>query len=281
MTSTRGAVPTFVKIQNRFRYFRQHSRDLWQSYMLVATYMPIVHVEVREDRLSPLAVNPLRGARAKSLGKIGTFGAISHLLDKVNPRRVISDSLAISEDFYTDLVLLVYKDYPQKLRGAISDGSPDQEARVLELVLRSTTRAEILAHLTEERVRGLFYGNPVDFFKKDRAKLEFGTYFKDSCTGELAQFAELVARRNIIVHNGGRIDRKYLREVAISPFALDQVAPLPPEYLQSSLALVEGLAAAAATKVLENVYKTSPQGKVQTAFLAFERARRDASRAAV
>jgi hypothetical protein len=255
----------------RFKYLRQNLRDLWESYNLIAWYLPHIHRLVKADSLPTLTVRPLQAPSAFVLKKERTFGAISHLRDKVNPRRVITDGISLFEDFLGDVVECVYRDYPMKLAtnqlAETQDGSP----KLLDVVLRSSDKAEILDHLIEEKIRGLFYGKPKDFFQRDPAKLEFGDYFRVRFARVIEEYAEVTARRNLIVHSGGKVDRKYLREVKGSPLRLGQIVPLEEDYLFRVLGLLEGLAAACAGLVIGAIYGEKPRGKVAIAWAAFER----------
>ncbi len=52
----------------------------------------------------------------------------------------------------------------------------------------SRYKEEIIEKLAEEKVRSILYGNPLDIFEKDKAKLGFGTFFKDLYQDKLIQF---------------------------------------------------------------------------------------------
>lgn len=145
----------------------------------------------------------------------------------------------------------------------------DRDKKLINIIIDSDDRQEIISRIIEERVRSLFYGNPVDFFEKDKAKLGFGTYFKDNYKDLLKEYTEITARRNIIVHNSGRVDRKYLREVKSTSYKIGNKIIIEKEYLKRALCILEGLAAAATSEVIKKIYKDTPQGKLAISIKSF------------
>jgi hypothetical protein len=98
-------------------------------------------------------------------------------------------------------------------------------------------------------VRSLFYGSPGDFFLKDKAKLGFADYFSKHYTKAIDRYVEVTARRNLLIHNDGRVDRKYLREQPASSLALGQKVVVDEAYLKASLLTLRGLCASAKTMI--------------------------------
>ncbi len=267
-------IPTPVKIQLTFREYRKELRDIWESYNLVDFYMSEIHTLVKSENIGLLPLTYLTTSGSKTYSKQDTFGAISHLRRKANPRRSLVDAVAAFENYVSHLVLLVYRDYPGKLLTQEKDQTPEQSeqsTKLLKLIVDSSDRNEMLEKIIEEKIRGIFYGKPTDFFLKDKAKLEFASYFKDNYAAQLAAYSELTARRNLLAHNGGKVDRKYLREVKGSPFKVGQQIPLSTEYIRTSIALLEGLSAAAASLVLQNIYKQAPRGHLTRSLNSFVR----------
>jgi hypothetical protein len=116
----------------------------------------------------------------------------------------------------------------------------------------------------------IFYGNPLDFFQKDKARLEFKDFFKSNYQPQLEQYTEIVARRNIIVHNGGKVDRKYLREVNGATAKLGSVVYLSSDYLRESIVIMEGLGAVATKLILERIYGHKPSAQIQQSCSQFD-----------
>jgi hypothetical protein len=260
------------KISTLFKNYRRRIQGIWLSYSLVHHYSFVLHNSIRNDEIETLRFRPFMATSDKHLSKVDTISYLINLRERDNPRRTLLDGLGLFEDFLGRLVDFVYEDYPGKLLGGDIEQS-EQQSKLLRIIIDSNSREEILRRIAEERIRTIFYGNPVHFFTKDKAKLEFGNYFT-SRTKAMAQFQELMARRNVIVHNGGRVDRKYLAETNNKSFKLDQAVSLEQDYIRESLILLECLGGAVATKVLCNVYKEEVNVhsvQMRRSFKAFER----------
>lgn len=247
-----------TKIHRRFKGYNKDLRDIWESYCLVDYYMGTVHDLVKAGNIPPLPMQRLNG-RSISLDQKNTFGGISHLTRKANPRRTLIAAVSLFEHYLGFLTKTVFQDFPGKLTNAGPTAEKEQE-NLLKLIVTCSDRAEIIERIVEEKVRGIFYGKPSDFFLKDKAKLEFGDIFKSQLASEVEKYEEVTARRNAIIHNDGCIDRKYLREVKNSTLTLGQVVPLEPTYLRESIKLLQTLSAKATEAVVVYVYRGAPQG---------------------
>lgn len=163
------------------------------------------------------------------------------------------------------LVEVVYLDFPAKLSSS-NPSSEKEDLKIIDIVINSSTREEIIEKVAEEKIRGIFYGNPTDLFTKQKIKLDFGEFFPSNCSADLSFFSEVVARRNIAAHNAGRVDRKYLRENPTNPYGLQlgQIAPLPSTYLRQSVTVLRRLAAISAALVVKRIYKDAVQGTLRS-----------------
>lgn len=120
----------------------------------------------------------------------------------------------------------------------------------MQTIIDSSSKDEILDILIEEKLRGIFYGNPIDFFEKDKGKLGFGSTFKDIYSKALTHYSEVINRRNINIHNQGMVDRRYIRETG-STLKLGTKPQIDEAYLRSAILLLLGIAATATHLVLE------------------------------
>ena len=66
-----------------------------------------------------------------------------------------------------------------------------------------------------------------------------------------------VPRRNIYVHNNGKVDRKYLREVEGSTLKLGSTLPLTKDYLKQTIILLKDISGMTTKLVLENVFSVT------------------------
>lgn len=249
------------KIHTRFKIFEKDMRDIWESYNLVELLAKDGHRLLKDGSIKPLEMVTLYGGtKIKSLKD--TFGAIDHLIKKSEPRTILLETVAYFEHYLGWLTETVLLDDPTLLKSE-APTSEKEEIKLINLILDSSDREEIIQRLVEEKVRGIFYGNPVDFFIKPKSKLRFKKYFETKCHTQLAQYAEITARRNVVAHNNGRVDRKYLREVETPTFRLDQTVSLSATYLRESIGLLLCLAARATELVLIGHYAATANGKLR------------------
>lgn len=271
-----------LEVHERFKRYNRDIKDVWASFVFLSFYLPKIHGAVKKGAFPPLHLESMSGIASPPHQKTknDTYGTLSHIERKVVPIRTLLSGVSATEDFLKDLCLLVYERYPVKLLGNDSDESPEQRQKILQTILTSTTRDEIISRLVEERVRGIFYGNVTDFFTKDKkVKLEFGDQFTREHSKNLEHFKEIMARRNIHAHNDGKVDAKYLREAKIFAFTEGQRPSLAPSYLRHTLVVLRGLSAVAASLVCKNVFnEPSIEGKLGRVLVPFEKNYSDAAR---
>jgi hypothetical protein len=259
MTKTRPE----ILIAHRFRHFNSEIKANWETYCVTHFYIPRLHLLLKRDLVEPLTLKSLTSESAsRTLQKATTFGTLSRVNSKSIPRQVFIDSIISFEDFFTDLMYRVYSDIPTKLLSKDSIEVAAKELKLIDIIVKSDTKEEMIDAIIEEKTRAIFYGNPVDLFTKDKAKLDFGDYFTANRSDMIDEFRELIGRRNIIIHNRGVVDRKYLRENPKTTLVLGKTAPLTEPYNKRSLCVLRGLAACAAKLVIENVYKVAVKGEI-------------------
>ena len=253
-------IPSNIKIQIKFKAYEKSMRDVWESYNLVQHYMGLSKDEVKKGNFNGLPSPSLWGNNVKIIKKDDTYGAISHLRDKSNPRRTLINAVAIFENYLSILTTIVFEDFPGKLISHENSKNEDGYQKLLKNIVESIDKNEIVKRIVEEKVRSIFYGKPSSYFRN--IKLEFGNHFTSNFKDELEIYEEITARRNIIIHNNGKVDRKYLREIKGSGFKLGQTVPIDSEYLRNAIMLLLGLSAEATGVVLRKVYKSDVRGVV-------------------
>lgn len=249
-----------AKIHTRFKNFDKEMRDIWESYCLVEMLTEEGHRLLKAGDISPLTMTSLNGG-TKTLSKKDTYGAINHLRIKSEPRTILLEAVSYFEDYLGWLTETVLTDDPSLLKSE-APVAEREEVKLINLILDSKDKNEILERIIEEKIRGIFYGSPVDFFLKPKTKLRFQKHFETKCQAQLEQYAEITARRNVIAHNNGRIDRKYLREVKTPAFTLNQAVSITADYLRESILLLLCLAARATELVLIGHYSTTAKGRL-------------------
>ena len=260
---------TVSKLHVRYKRFQKDQRDIWESFCLIDYYAPKIKDAIKSDIFPPLVMETIWGNKNRELSKDNTYGAISSLSRKGNYRRTLLEAVLVFEDYMTDLIQIVYLDYPTKLvSNTNDDGNNSSHNKLVRLIMESTDKQEMIDKLVEEKIRGIFYGNPLSVFEKDKAKLEFGTFFKEHHKCELNKFKTIVAMRNIVAHNNGKIDRKYIRE-ADKNAQLGAMLSIKKGFLKEAVYVLSLLAAHSTRLVVENIYKEIPQGKLGQALNKF------------
>ena len=251
-------LPPPKRISARFKDYNRDMKDVWSSFIFIDFYTDKVRAKVKKDEIEPFLLESLSGKskRTHEKNKVDTYGVADHIAKVVNPERSFITAVALTEDFLKDIMVTVYEEYPEKMLSTEALESIDRQYKLLDTILAKATKEEIVASLIEEKVRGIFYGNPIDYFTKDKkTKLGFGNYFEKNHSLNLKYFAEITARRNLFAHNRGRVDAKYLREVENPTLKAGQKAVIEKEYLRHTIIILRGLASVAAMLVNTNIFK--------------------------
>lgn len=263
-------IRTVPKLHIRYKRFQKDQRDIWESFCIVEFYFPRIKEAIKNDMFPTLAIDTIWGNNLRTLNKNNTYGAIASVEQKGIFKSTLLEMVLVFEDYMSDLIQIVYLDIPNKLLSMQDDSNTAGYQKLLKLMLDSSDREEAIERLVEEKIRSIFYGNPVAVFEKDKAKLEFGTFFKDNYSNELKKFGAIVAARNIVTHNNGKIDRKYQREVDTST-QLGRKIQIDRAFLKDALNILSLLAAQSTRLVVERIYKESPKGVLGKAIENFSR----------
>lgn len=253
-----------ILISKRFKVYDKAIRDIWESYQFHRFYLPVLHSLIKKEGV-PAFILPSLGAASgqKEQKRKDTLGAISHIMSQVSPQRSLLVAVSQSELFLQYLVTRVLRDHPGRLLSGAQVETAGRETKLLEILITSGDKREMLDRVIEERVRTVFYGPPADFFLKDRAKLGFEDYFSVKLPKAVEAYVEFTARRNLLVHSDGRVDHKYLREVPSSTMTLGQKVTVEEPYLRTALLILRGLCAHAGVLVCEGIYKNKvPAGRM-------------------
>ncbi len=258
------------KLHVRYKRFQKEQRDIWESFSVVEFYVPKIIKAIKEDVFPSLTTDRVWTDGDRTLDNNNTYGALTSLEKRRNPKSTLLEAVLVFEDYMSDLIELVYLDIPNKLISIHDDNNESGYQKLLKLMLNSTDKDEMIERLVEEKIRGIFYGNPLDVFEKDKAKLEFGTFFKENYSNELNEFRKIVAVRNVVAHNNGKIDRKFQREVNYS-VKLGQKINIDRDFIKNAIYVLSLLAAQSTRLVVERIYKETPKGQLGKAIKAFEK----------
>jgi hypothetical protein len=249
----------------RWRNLRGSLLDNWEIVNFLLFYLDELKPLIRNKgvkRFSLLDIDNKAGKYYKGYKPDTLIGVISRIESKTLFKTILIDQVAQTEDFLQDLVYVVYKDYPERLASIQSENSEDAKKyqKLLLLIMKCADREEIIERIIEEKIRGIFYGKPMDFFVLDKAKIGFGDFFKNNFQKSLAKYGEVISRRNIYAHNNGHVDSKYLSEVQNSIFKLDEKALLDLKYITDTTRLCVGISTLSLKLVIENIYKGNLTG---------------------
>ncbi len=267
-----------------FKRFNRGINEIWEDYITTRFYLNEAHRSIKGGTGPKVLLAKLvADSQPEELSSSVIFGIIDRIKRTSSGYHAFIDSIAQFEHLMSSLTFKVYMDFPGRLRGLAKDSDEEisgKYGKVISLIIESTDRYEMLQKLAEEKVRGIFYGNPLSLFTADKAQLGFGNYFKENHQGALQVFRESTARRNIIIHNQAMIDRKYISESGATDLKLGQKVQIEETYLRPCVLALKELAAAAANCVATSVYKEPLHGKAIQVGRAAAKANLSAERAA-
>ncbi len=253
------------------KQYRQKLRHIWEEYSFILFYAPHLHENIKSGILPPYEFEPfLANGQIRKTTKATSIGALGQVLQNSITDRVLLDSIAAFEDYICKLAEIVYTDYPDKLKNNSKGQTEKEGEKYINYIVDSDTREEMISKIIEEKLRSIFYGNPLDIFEKDKIKLDFKKYFIDNYQHTLDEYKEITANRNAIIHNNGRADRKYVREVKNTMLKPGNKIILDTAYLKRTLSILDGLAAISTKLVVENIYSGTPQSKLADSIKSFE-----------
>jgi hypothetical protein len=257
------------EIAKRYKAYNKSMMDIWEDFNFLEFYLPQLHKDIKAGGRPSFKLNHLYNSSQSTYEKKDLYGVIDHLLRKVTPSRALAEAVSTTEHFLQDITFRVYRDHDYKLQTSFE--TPEQSSKLLKVIIDSSDRDEMIYKIAEEKIRGIFYGNPVDFFVKDKAKVGFDDYFKNNHQNTIKTYTEIIARRNIYAHNKGKVDRKYMREVKGTNLRLGQIATIDKEYIKEVILVLRGLSVSVTKLVIEKTYLASDTNKtIERRFCTFE-----------
>lgn len=189
-------------------------------------------------------------------------------------------SIALFEAFASDIAELVYLSNPKKF--LLAEQSSSQTIH-LKLLLESETKEEAIEKYIEHKLISIFYGDPSSAFVKYRnnqtpidgdLRLETGNYLHQKCKEELRLYVEMTKRRNVIVHNAGIINSRYVKEVPHdlpNRLQLNDKVKIDRDYLFAAIKALYTLARFYAIKTTHTAYKTGNKAEDKDFLIQLER----------
>lgn len=252
MAKASSTHPGVSEIVKKYKAYCAVIFEVYEDYLFQQFYLPQIHNSIKKGTLPIVNHESIYTGHISPFRKPILYGVISRQERKIIGQRALLDSVSATENFLQQIAFRVYRDFEYKLEAPTE--VQEQQTKLMRIILDSTDRTEMIRKIAEEKIRGIFYGNPADFFEKDKARLGFGTYFKDNYKAALEVYKEIIARRNIYTHNSGRVDRKYLKEVRGATFNLDEKLPIIKDYIKESIFLLHGFSSIVVEQVIKKTY---------------------------
>lgn len=242
-----------------FKQYNCNMRNIWEEFCYIKEV-------VNCSNITSYKMQSLTDKNYVTKDKKDIGGFQNRVRESSNYRSHIIDCVCLFEYYISDLVKIVYSLHPEILmRGGF------ENEKILELIIKFDTREKVIDYLIEEKVRSIFYKNPADILFKDKCHLNLKKTFEDSKYKEIEElFSELIALRNIIIHNQGRVDKKYIKETTQQNMKINKKAKIDDDYVRGSIALLIGLGAKITETVIESILKESANKNLKLQVQKFE-----------
>lgn len=251
----------YSKYGTKFGQYIRNMKKVWRSFSLIEYYTSQTLPKLIKNKTIPYpSYNDLiQGSKhTQMMRRETTFGMLTHVRILQNPRASLLAALQLFEVYISDITALVYFDYPKR---GIGEKKAEFEEKIIDIIIESNDKKEILERLIEEKIRGIFYGNIANVFIKDELHLELKDTFKEENAALIETLKEIIARRNIYVHNDGRVDSKYLRETKRKDIKLNAVLQTDAIYLRDAILVMNEIAKLTTIAIIQNIYKGVAKGK--------------------
>lgn len=246
--------PMPSKLYERYVRFSENLHNAWMHYAVQDELIRIIEEKCQDNSyknnvciqsLSP--INPENRAPSRLRGE-HLLRFIKRLHFKETPESVLLNSVSLFEAFVCDIAKIVYLNNPEKYllysdNGTIENSANNKEnMKLLRTLIKSQSREEAIEKYVDEKLRGVFYGTPTDIFNKNKLRFDLPQKLTQAWRDEITIYAEVTSRRNVLVHNLGKIDEKYLREVTGTTVVLGETASVDTTYLHTALQTLNTLA---------------------------------------
>ena len=216
-------------IARKFIEFDKQIRNIWYEYIYleeVISNTPPINIPKRK----------ITGTTRGTLDSKRTGTLKVNFLCTKNSQSHFIDAIIQFEQFIYYLSEQNFTVFPKKL-----GTEPLSGQKLTKLIYDKNSIVEILESIIEEKNRKIFYGNPVDIFLKDPCKFGYKKYFEDNYLQIIKYFKQIIATRNIIIHNNSRVDSKYLKETKSTTYKNKEIVIISSEFLRESILILNGL----------------------------------------
>jgi hypothetical protein len=245
------------KILFKFDEYRKDIKNVWEEYLLLNYSLSNTK---SAHKLRSIGADFKREHLIENITVNYKDKDIHHFIDRLVKHKLgyktLVEAVSLTENYLQNITGYIYSDFPIKLTNSNPD-TPASELKLTSLIVSSNSKEEMIEAIIEEKIRSIFYGKPTDFFTKDKAKVGLGDHIKTDFDKAIKQYGEITARRNIIIHNSGKVDSKYIREVSATTFKKGAKVPVDKDYLKNAVIVLRGLSAMTTHQAIKNTYNGS------------------------
>ena len=229
----------------KFKNFDRKMRNIWYEYCYLNEFISnSLHPSIKKIKIT--------GETGSYIDNKRLGGLKTHFLKTSNAQSHFIDTILLFEQFIYYMSKENFTAFPEKL-----GREPLSGQKLTQLIYKKNNIEDIISSIIEEKNRKIFYGNPVDIFKKDPCKFEYKDFFINNYSKELGYFSQIIATRNIIIHNNSKIDSKYLKETKNNTLKEKQHIDISSEYLRETILLLIGLVSELTKNYLETNFNNS------------------------
>ncbi len=243
------------EIVKKYKAYCADIFEAFEDFTFQEFYLPEIHKQLKKEIIPLMNFESVYSNTMTPFKKQWVYGVIHRQQRKIIGQRALLYVVSVTEDFLQKVTYRVYRDFEDKLETTME--TPEQQSKLLKIIVNSSDKTEIIGRIAEEKIRGIFYGNPTDFFEKDKARIGLNNHFKINYKLAIEEYKEIIARRNVLTHNNGKVDRKYIREVKNSTYLLNDKVSISKTYLKDSIFLLHGLSTIVVEQVIKNNYSAT------------------------
>lgn len=239
-----------LNIHTKFQQFERKMKNLWEEYNLIK-------FSLEQQRLSDLQIRNLFVNDSKGIPPHKLASHKDKLIKGDNQKKYLLEINSLFESYISYLAKFNYNLYPHKL------GDIELKEDTRKMLLNKCGTQEIIDKMIEEKIRQIFYGNPIDIFLKDKCNLGVPkNYFKENLNKEINIYASIIAKRNVIVHNSGKVDSKYIKEVGDTRYKAGDKIEISDNYLRYVISLLLGISAILTECYIVYTLKNQTKGRL-------------------
>lgn len=222
-----------------YRDFVRELNALWETSRAIATYLPQARLLLRQGQLAPLELGSfVEPPNSRNRGP-ETFGILQRA-ESSFPTRGLIAAVSSFELHLGSIAKLVYLNTDPSTVISLEDASDARIKKLVSWVFDSADREELIDQILDDKIRSVLSDGIVEVLMKDRLKLGLGRHFQTGHDEVLDLYGEISARRNVIIHQGGRADRAY--RARHDGVRVGQRLIVGESYLASALAVMRHLA---------------------------------------